>query len=445
MSVEERLSQIEARNSRVEADKAWESSLLRRGFIAAVLYSVSGFLLTAINSSWPWLHAAIPALGYVISTLSLPFLRSFWQMRLYKKLLIAFLLFPFALPARADITIAISAPLSGEIATLGEDIRNGAQQAATDINAQGGVLGQKLVLDFEDDGCNATQATSVANKIIAHPPAAVLGPLCSAATLAAAPVYGEIGLPQITLSSNASITDKGHKHLFRMMGRDDNQAPALATHIIKIVPQNAKIAVLDDKGSWGVGFAGKAEETLKSHNRAIALRDSVAAGQKDFSSLITKLKQNGITHVVMGLYHVEAALLVRQAREQKFMGQFYGGDPIQTPEFWKIAGDAADGVQQSGPFNPKDTQAGKKLLTALQASNKPVGVYSFYAYAAIETLASAIKKAGGTKSDVLTKTLHSENFQTLLGTSAFDEKGDLKNFTYRIFQWHKGDYAAIGQ
>lgn len=346
-------------------------------------------------------------------------------------------------PARADITIAISAPLTGEIATLGEDIRSGAEAAAETINAKGGVRGEKLVLAFQDDACNAGQATSVANKIVAYAPLAVIGPLCSAATLAASPIYAENALPEITLSSNASITDKGLKSLFRLMGRDDKQAPDLAAHILKHLSKESKIAVLDDKGSWGLGFSSAAEATLKAGGKSIALRDSVTAGQKDFSSLITKLKENGITHVVIGLYHVEAALLIRQAREHNFKGQFYGGDPIQTPEFWKIAGDSAEGVQQSGPFDPKNTDAGKALLEQLKKAGKPVGIYSFYAYAAVETVAEALRKAGKKDSPALFATLKEGGLKTLLGNVSFDAKGDLKNFTYQMFEWHKGDYAPI--
>lgn len=361
-----------------------------------------------------------------------------------------FLTFAFAIGfighAQADIHIAMAFPLSGGEAVQGEEIRTGANLAVQEINAKGGVLGQKIILDYMDDACNATQATSVANKIVSNPPAAVIGHLCSAATLAAAPIYGEANVPEITFSSNTTITEKNFKHLFRLIGRDDNQAPMLAGYVVKDLKPTDKIAILDDKTSWGAGFATTAEETLRGMNSKqvnVAMRDSVTVGQKDFSTLITKFKQDNITHVVLGLLHVEAGLLVRQAREQGYKGQFYGGDPIQTPEFWKIAGPAADGFEQTGPFDPQETDKGKAIVASLKKTNQSIGIYTFYAYAGIETIAQAITKAASTKSDAIINALRTGTFDTLLGNVSFDAKGDLKDFKYQLFVWHNGQYTLV--
>lgn len=358
-------------------------------------------------------------------------------------LLFAFL---FASSAHAELRIAMAFPLSGGEAVQGEEIRTGANLAVEEMNAKGGILGQKIILDYHDDACNATQATSVANKIVSNPPVAVIGHLCSSATLAAAPIYGEANLPEITFSSNTTITEKNYKHLFRLIGRDDNQAPMLAGYVAKDLKPTDKVAVLDDKTSWGAGFAATAEEALRSMNSKmvnVAMRDSVNVGQKDYSSLITKFKQDGITHVVLGLLHVEAGLLVRQAREQGYKGQFFGGDPIQTPEFWKIAGSAAEGFEQTGPFDPQDTDKGKAIVAALKKDNHSIGIYTFYAYAGIQTIAQAIAKAGSTKSDAIIEALRSGTFDTLLGNVSFDAKGDLKDFKYQLFIWHNGKYGLV--
>ncbi|MBY0428754.1 MAG: branched-chain amino acid ABC transporter substrate-binding protein, partial [Alphaproteobacteria bacterium] len=281
---------------------------------------------------------------------------------------------------------------------------------------------------------------------VSKPPVAVIGHLCSAATLAAAPIYNEANLPEITFSSNSQITENGYKNLFRLIGRDDNQAPMLANAIAKTLKDNDKIAIIDDKSSWGAGFADTAEGTFKGITTApvnIAMRDSVAVGQKDYSALITKLKENNITHVVLGLLHVEAGLLVRQAREQGYKGQFYGGDPIQTPEFWKIAGEAAEGFQQTGPFDPQSTPKANVIVSSLKRSNTSIGIYTFYAYAGIETIVQAITKAGSIKNDAVIKALQDGVFDTILGHVSFDKKGDLENFKYQMFIWHDGQYSLV--
>lgn len=84
-NLEERIARIEARNTKVEADKAWEISLFRRGFIAIITFLIAGFSLYLLGSNAPWFYALIPVLGYVLSTLTLPLLRVLWQKHVYEK------------------------------------------------------------------------------------------------------------------------------------------------------------------------------------------------------------------------------------------------------------------------------------------------------------------------------------------------------------------------
>jgi branched-chain amino acid transport system substrate-binding protein len=439
-SLEDRVAALEARNARVENDKAWETSPLRRISIAVITYIVISLLLMAIGHEGAWIHSIVPVLGYLLSTLALHYIRGRWQ----KKLSLAFfcaLAFPAF--AHADITLALAAPMTGPMAAQGEEIKAGAEAALEEINAAGGIRGEKLALTIHDDICNATQATVVANKIITDAPMGMIGHLCSAATLAAAPIYAETGFPQITFSSNPKITESGYTHLVRLVGRDDQQAPDLIDYMAAHLPENFKIAVLDDKGSWGLGFADLAVEALGKKAIPIVFRDSITSGQKDFSSLITRLKTENITTVVMGLYVTEGALLVRQAREQGFTGSFYGGDPLQTPEFAKVAGPASNGVMQSGLFDPRNTENGKKLLAKLEVAHKGIGVYTFYAYAAVHIYADALAKATDAKPKTLSAQLKNQEFDTLLGKVSFNAKGDMKDFKYRMFIWKDGNVAPL--
>ncbi len=81
--LEERIARIEARNAKVDADKAWETSHTRRGFIALITYLAAGFSLYLLGSNAPWFYALIPVLGYILSTLTIPLLRVLWQNHVY--------------------------------------------------------------------------------------------------------------------------------------------------------------------------------------------------------------------------------------------------------------------------------------------------------------------------------------------------------------------------
>ena len=81
MTLEQEIAQIKERNARVETDKAWERSWTRRLFIAAVTYLIASIWLVLIHDTSPFLKALVPAAGYLLSTLSLPFIKNWWSSR----------------------------------------------------------------------------------------------------------------------------------------------------------------------------------------------------------------------------------------------------------------------------------------------------------------------------------------------------------------------------
>jgi hypothetical protein len=83
--IESDIRKIKERNARVEADKAWETSLARRAMIAAATFAIVYVFLLTINASQPALSALVPTIGYMLSTISLPFLKNLWIKNFYKK------------------------------------------------------------------------------------------------------------------------------------------------------------------------------------------------------------------------------------------------------------------------------------------------------------------------------------------------------------------------
>jgi hypothetical protein len=78
MDLEQEIQNIKLRNQKVEVDKAWERSYVRRLFIAAMTYAIALVWLMMIHDTMPWLKAFVPAVGYILSTLSLPFVKNWW-------------------------------------------------------------------------------------------------------------------------------------------------------------------------------------------------------------------------------------------------------------------------------------------------------------------------------------------------------------------------------
>src|SRR5688572_12377938 len=133
-----------------------------------------------------------------------------------------------ATPAFAQIKIGSAGPMTGQYAAFGEQLRRGAQMAVDEINAAGGVNGQKLQLVIGDDACDPKQATAVANKMVTDKVVFVAGHFCSSSSIPASKIYKEARILQITpASTNPRLTDEGaaegNRALFRTCGRDDAQ------------------------------------------------------------------------------------------------------------------------------------------------------------------------------------------------------------------------------
>jgi len=160
-----------------------------------------------------------------------------------------------ATTALADITVATVGPITGDLAALGEQYKQGATMAVNDINAAGGINGEKLVLEIGDDACVPEQATRVAEQMASKGVKFVAGHLCSGSSIPASKVYAEEGILQISpASTNPKFTDEGSWNVARVCGRDDAQGAVAGAYMAKTYA-GKKVAVVDDKSAYGKGLA----------------------------------------------------------------------------------------------------------------------------------------------------------------------------------------------
>ena len=130
----------------------------------------------------------------------------------------------------------------------------GAEQAVADINAKGGIKGNKLQIVKYDDACDPKQAVAVANKVVNDGIKYVIGHLCSSSTQPASDIYEDEGILMITPAATApELTARGYKLILRTTGLDSDQGPTAAKYILdKVKPQ--RIAVVHDKQQYGEGL-----------------------------------------------------------------------------------------------------------------------------------------------------------------------------------------------
>jgi branched-chain amino acid transport system substrate-binding protein len=370
-------------------------------------------------------------------------------MRKYALPLIAAAAFATAIGATAaqaqSLNIATAGPMTGEYAAFGDQMRHGAQRAVLDINAKGGVLGKNLALSIGDDACDPKQAVAVANDFVSKGIIFVAGHFCSGSSIPASSVYHEEGILQMTpASTNPKFTEDpaaaGWGTVFRTCGRDDQQGsfagPWIAQHF-----KGKNVAVIDDKSTYGKGLADLTRAAMNGAGMKEVLNDEITAGDKDYSALVSKLKAANIDVIYFGGYHPEAALIVKQSREQGLNAQLLSGDSLNTQEFATLAGAAADGVMFTNAAEARNLPSAKDVVDEFRKDGFEPEGYTLSTYAAIQVWAQAVAKAGTTDAKKVADTLRSQTWDTVIGKLGFDAKGDLTSSTYVWYVFKDGKYT----
>ena len=341
------------------------------------------------------------------------------------------------------IKIGVAGPMTGSNASTGEQFLKGAQKAVADINAAGGVNGKKLELVVGDDACDPKQAVSVANDLVSKGVVFVAGHYCSGSSIPASDVYSEANIVQISPgSTNPKLTEKGLANVFRVCGRDDAQGPTGAAYVAeKFAGKN--VAVVDDKSAYGQGLANEFKKALTAKKITPVMSESITAGEKDYSALVSRLKKAKADVLYFGGYHTEAGLIVRQMREQGLQTILIGGDDIVTPEFWAITGAAGEGTLMTFGPDPRLDPNNAKLVEEFRADKYDPEAYTLYTYAAVQAWAGAATKAGTTDAAKVEASLHADKFKTALGEIGFDAKGDVSAPGYVFYVWHNGKYGYV--
>ena len=340
--------------------------------------------------------------------------------------------------AADTIKIGLAGPVTGAVAQYGDMQFIGAQMAIEQINKKGGVNGQQLEGVVYDDACDPKQAVAVANKIVNDEISFVVGHLCSSSTQPASDIYEDEGILMITAASTSpDITSRGYEMIFRTIGLDSLQGPTAGNYIADHVkPKN--VAVIHDKQQYGEGIATAVKQTLEEKGVKVSVFEGINAGDKDFSSMISKLKQAGVDFVYYGGYHPELGLLLRQSKEKGLNVRYMGPEGVGNSEISAIAGAASEGMLVTLPKSFDQDPRNQELVEAFKAKKQdPSGPFVFPAYAAVQVIAEGIEKAGSTDTDKVAEALRSNTFDTPTGNLSFDEKGDLKDFNFVVYEWHQ--------
>src|SRR6202162_1550759 len=292
----------------------------------------------------------------------------------------------FAGSAAAQIKMGVAGPITGPNAAFGAQLKNGTEQAVNDINAAGGILGQKITLSYGDDVSDPKQGVSVANKFVGDGVKFVVGHFNSGVTIPASDVYAENGILFITPSAtNPKITDRKLWDAFRTCGRDDQQGMLWAEYARDKL-KGKKIAVIHDKTTYGKGLAGAALDNMHKFGIKEVLYEGVNTGEKDYSAIVSKIKEANADYLMWGGLHTEGGLIIRQMRDQGLKTIVISGDGITDNEFASIGGPGVEGTLMSFGREPRTKPNAKKIVAEFKAKGYEPEGYTLYSYAAMQIL-----------------------------------------------------------
>jgi len=348
----------------------------------------------------------------------------------------------------AVIKIGQVSPLSGPISHLGKDVENGARLAVDDLNKAGMQIGGRKVqfkLLSEDDQGDPKIATQVAQRLVDAGVVGVVGHLNSGTTIPASKIYADAGIPQISPSAtNPAYTAQGYATTFRMIANDVQQGAAMGQFAADVLKAKT-VAIIDDRTAYGQGLADEFEKAAKAKGMQVLKREFTTNVATDFTTILTAIKGVQPDLIYYGGMDAQAGPMARQMKRLGLKAQLLGGDSIQTPEFMKLAGEAADGVYASACGVPREKMAGfADFNTRYKAAfNTEVQVFAPYEYDAVRVLADAMQRAGSSDPKRYLPEVSKTSYQGITGTVAFDAKGDIRHGVVTVYRATAGKWQVV--
>ncbi len=356
--------------------------------------------------------------------------------------------------AHADVKFGVAGPLTGGSAAFGAQLKQGVEQAVADINAAGGILGEKIDLSVGDDRGDPKEGVSVANKFAAEGIKFVIGHFNSGVTIPAGEVYHDNGILAITpAATNPRVTDRGFWNVFRVCGRDDQQG-GMAGAIIADKYKGKRVAVIHDKTTYGQGLADETRKAIRAKGMKEVMYEGVNRADKDFTALVSKLKAARPDLVYWGGLHDTGGLILRQMRDQGLRAPLMGGDGLADNEFASIAGPGAEGTLMTFSPDPRTNPKNAEIVEVFRKRGFEPQAYTLYSYAAMQIVKQAAEAAKSLDPKKVADVISSgKQFDTVLGTLSFDKKGDVsddgyiidgkKKDRYVLYTWKKGPDGRI--
>ncbi|WP_329574306.1 branched-chain amino acid ABC transporter substrate-binding protein [Streptomyces sp. NBC_01361] len=363
---------------------------------------------------------------------------------------------------KTTVVIGVDAPLTGANSATGLGIQYGVQIAVDDANKKNTVPGVTFkVKALDDKAVPATGQQNATALVGTKEVLGVVGPLNSGVATSMQQVFATANLVEISPSNTAPELTQGkdwqtskkrpYKSYFRTATTDALQGGFAADYAYNTLKKK-KVYVVDDKQTYGAGLAKLFTAGFKKTGGKVVGTDHVNTGDKDFSTLVTKIKNSGADLLYYGGQYDESQILTKQLKDAGAKIPLFGGDGMFSDTYIKTAGKSAEGDLSTSVGVPVTTlPAAKEFIATYKAKKYPgdYGTYGGYSYDAATAIIKAVAnvvKDGKVPSDARSKIVaevQKGKFDGIAGPVAFDEYGDTTNKQLTVYQVTKGEWKAV--
>lgn len=350
---------------------------------------------------------------------------------------------------KGELTVYVAVPLSGFQANGGQTVLGGARLRAEQANAQGGVLGRRVVVEAVDDEADSDVAVDVAQSVVSEIASGkevlgIIGHYNSGQTLAAMRVYDGAGVNVVTpTASNITLTQLGYDSFFRVNGTDATQAQVDAEFLVNTLGAR-RIAVVHLDDDYGNGLRDLIVENLTRLGAEVAADIVIEEAAERHDAAVSQIQRLQPDAIFLASYETEGYVLLPQLRAAGVTVPFLASDACFLSALIDESGPAAEGAYVSG-FTPSPATAvdGKWVSQYQAVEQRNPDTYSIVGYMAMDVLIRAAQQAKTTEPDRLSDAIRRLDYQGLAARISYDERGDLQDQKVYVFQVREGQFVQV--
>lgn len=346
--------------------------------------------------------------------------------------------------AKGDVVrIGLSAPITGNYAEYGQNFQVSVQMAADKINAEGGLRGKKVEIVVMDSKGDPREAAIIAQKFVDDQSiVAEIGDFTSTACLAAAPIYERGGLVQLSPTASHPDFAPAGEYMFGIVGTQDAEGPFNVKTLAQEYMGLKSAAVIYINNDWGVVTRDRFVKAAKANGLKITAEQPFMEGEKDYSAILTKLRQSNPEGLHIVAMYTEAALIARQVQKMGWKVKLFAPSSVFSSKLLELGGDAVEGLVTNNFFVLTDPNpAVQAYIKEFEKRAKRFpNLHAACAYDSMMLVANAIKKAGFDRSAIRDALAETKNFRGVTGPITFTKVGDVVR-AYKILVVEKGEFV----